>query len=797
MNYQMKKALQEPQHFHEEMEILFLIHGEAEVRIGENECRLGKEDIVLINSSLLHRIRCSDEAICCQVYYPGQIISSFAGEDVCFFCNSTADTGRSYDDLRNIFRELIYQDVRQNRKTTCLKESLLYQLLDCLFEHYQMGSQVKNGGQIDENMRLHYIVQFVNDNFRYNLSLAKIAESLYVSTSTLSRFFKKQTGIYFADYVNQVRAKAALEDLSHSRLSIAKIALNNGFSSASVLNRVFKEIYGQTPAEYRSQINADGKQKQQEKQKEQEELRQELKLRRLVPAKAEAKRNIQIRADGTSGKQREKIWNRAINIGSFHGLSQSNLQFHLEFLADNLGFDYARMWNVLSKKLMITDGIQIGSYNYGEIDGILDFLVAHHIHPYLDLGKRPNTAIKNEHEAIYFEYEYIEFASRRAWEAMIRDFILHVVRRYGQEEVSQWIFELCYDVHHRDDNAFYHDEKEAFDYFRSFRYLYQVLREYVPNVQVGGFVAIANWNLEKQRDFMKRCVAENCVPDFYSVILFPYERNTADKSWFNEQNSEKSIERTMMQAIRSMMEETGLKGEGCRLYISEWNLTSSNRDYLNDSCFRGAYIARTLTELWDYSDLICIQMGSDWVGSHYDTYRVANGNLGLLTTASIRKPVYFVLSFLNQLGNLLIKKGENYIITRTERGSYYILCFNCRWYHSNYFVNVEAVDDPERLEALFTNTDQLECEIILDHMPEGRQYILKRRTIREQEGSILGEWKRFQYEKNLDGGDIKYLREVCFPRMSIDKIKVTDGLLRLKEVLCPNEVRLLHIYEEK
>ena len=131
-----------------------------------------------------------------------------------------------------------------------------------------------------------------------------------------------------------------------------------------------------------------------------------------------------------------------INIGPMWDLNKANVQFHTLQLNEQLHFRYIRMWNVFSKKMMLNDGKTIGQYNYDSVNQVLDFLVQNRLKPFLDMGRRPDTALRSDGKEVFYEEQYIPFASRENWECMMDDFLSHIVERYGQEEVSGWIFEL-------------------------------------------------------------------------------------------------------------------------------------------------------------------------------------------------------------------------------------------------------------------------------------------------------------------------------------------------------------------
>lgn len=798
LEFEISKGQKETMHFHPEVEVVFVIEGSLRAKIKDSKYELKKDDIILFNSNIKHCIKCGDETIICCIKYSYHTLTEIMQiENFVFLCNSVSDTQSSYNELRNIFQELVYQEVRQTRKTECLKESLILKLLDCLIENYQLDNKAEALKLSENDLRMQQIFQYVHNNFQYGVNLSKLAEQMYVSTSTLSRFFKKQTGIYFADYVNQTRIRYAMQELLYTEKNIMKIAVDCGFSNASVFSKLFKDIYNMTPSDYREQWKAVALQTKKDKDAIKELVCKKIQEQVKYHENTGIIGKTVIKVDTSRENAYEKNWNKIINIGSLSNLLFVNLQYHTLYLAENLGFQYARIWNVFSRKLMLSDGKIVGNYNYDKIDMGLDFLVSHHIIPFIDLGKRPDVAKSTEKEIVFFEYEYIDFQSKKAWEALLEDFINHIVRRYGSEEVSKWIFEIFIDYIdiHRKESHYYQDE--SYDPFSVYQYAYRIIKGVLPDAKVGGPMGIIDWEYSDVKKFFSLCTDQRCIPDFISFLLFPYEvprgvEGSLYSSLYTRSNKD-HIEIDQIKSIRNLMKESGL--ENCKLYISEWNNSLSNRNLLNDSCFRAAYIVRTLLEIWDSVDMIGIWMGSDWVSSYYDTIRIANGGSGLLTKDGICKPAYYALLFMNKLGDHLIAKGENYIVTRKSASSYYIICFNFKKYSSNYFIKGENLTSPEEIEDIFENRNLLELNIVLEQMPSDMNFVIKKRTVNESEGSILGEWRHFQYEKRMEGNDVKYIREACFPHISMEKRRVEQGRLNIEVTLKAHEVLLLHVYE--
>lgn len=782
-------------YFHSDMELLYVIDGEIQVRIEEADYILEKEDIILLNMGLKSSVKALDGAIVCRIIYDDRLVSELVKDmNYRFICNSVADGGHSYIEMQRLFRELVCLLATDVRKSESYKYSLSYQLLDLLAEHFMDDEYGKPAAGDPGTAKLQEIIRYVNQNFFEKVSLSGLAEEMYISTSTLSRLFKKQTGIHFAEYVNQVRLKHAVSELLYTENTITRIAMNSGFSNVSAFNRVFREHYGLAPTEYRNQKKGSREKKSQSKEKLKSKLQQELQIPKKTQTARQPEESFSVEADAGISYSYKKNWNQAINIGSVYSLTLANLQYHVLELTEELGFSYIRVWNVFSKKLMICDGKSIGYYNYDKMDTALDFIVSHHIQIFLDLGRRPDTAVKTPGVSVFYEEEYIEFQSREAWEAMVKDFLHHVITRYGKEVVEKWIFELSYDVVHSE-KIYGCRKDESFEYFQAYQFVYQTVKSELPGAKVGGPSALSEYRAESMEKFLEQCVRYQCIPDFISFMLFPYEVIKRDESYTYRRNLENSFELKLIGDFRQMLKEHGM--EQCKLYISEWSNSISNRNYLNDSSFRGAYFAKKICEIWDSVDMICCWMGSDWMSSYYDSRSFINGASGILTKDGIKKPAWYALSFLNRLGDSVIKRDENYVITKRGETSYAILCFNFKGFSSNYFFLEEHEVEPSRIQNLFENTDQIQIRITLRNLPVGGEYIVKKHRVNNHHGNILEEWRKFDYDSGLARADIKYIQEISVPSMERKRVTADGNMLLLEAELEEHEIMLIHIYKQK
>lgn len=103
-----------------------------------------------------------------------------------------------------------------------------------------------------ENSLINDIMHYIDSNFRQEVTLWQVAEHFSVSSSHLSRLFKKYSGLNFKQYLTQRRiaeAKRLLEDDPDRKLSA--IARDVGHPDFVLFNRNFKKVTGLNPSEYR------------------------------------------------------------------------------------------------------------------------------------------------------------------------------------------------------------------------------------------------------------------------------------------------------------------------------------------------------------------------------------------------------------------------------------------------------------------------------------------------------------------------------------------------------------------
>ena len=121
-------------------------------------------------------------------------------------------------------------------------------LIAVLFDELRLAPQENRHLIMPTDKRLQRFVQEIThlDNLP---SLQSLADQLYLHSKTLSRIFRKETGLAYQQWSQQWRLMRAFELLS-SHTSVSLVAQQLGFSSDSAFISFFKQYTGQTPGKF-------------------------------------------------------------------------------------------------------------------------------------------------------------------------------------------------------------------------------------------------------------------------------------------------------------------------------------------------------------------------------------------------------------------------------------------------------------------------------------------------------------------------------------------------------------------
>lgn len=138
-----------------------------------------------------------------------------------------------------------YQKAAGTLKSFDTLSAWLVKLLENFMDGFLRYSDTRHGNLINR------CIQYMDAHYSQPLSLEQTASAIGLSPAYLSRIFRKETGITFNHYLNQLRITKAKDLLRHTNMRLLDIALLTGFEDQSYFTKVFRRTAGLSPSDYR------------------------------------------------------------------------------------------------------------------------------------------------------------------------------------------------------------------------------------------------------------------------------------------------------------------------------------------------------------------------------------------------------------------------------------------------------------------------------------------------------------------------------------------------------------------
>ena len=99
---------EEREHFHQDIELLFVLEGTLDVAMGEQTTHMQPEDILVINANKRHCLKGSPDILFARLYITYQLVSDiFESTDIIFWCDSTKGDTDRYREMRETLKKLL------------------------------------------------------------------------------------------------------------------------------------------------------------------------------------------------------------------------------------------------------------------------------------------------------------------------------------------------------------------------------------------------------------------------------------------------------------------------------------------------------------------------------------------------------------------------------------------------------------------------------------------------------------------------------------------------------------------
>lgn len=223
-----------PIHLHRAFEILYVRRGQVQEQVDDNVYHINPRQFIIVFPNQLHGFDMSPNTVATIILFSPEIISAFNEQ----YQDQVADNPvifdsvpPEFDHLNNIFGI----------------KSFLYGLCNKVVEQTRLAPR-KASSQLTT---IHLIIDYINDHYTEACTLKQISNSIGYDYVYLSKLFQKTLNISYTKYLNSFRISKARRLLKNTAMPVTDIAFNVGYTNLRTFNRNFKELNGNSPAQYR------------------------------------------------------------------------------------------------------------------------------------------------------------------------------------------------------------------------------------------------------------------------------------------------------------------------------------------------------------------------------------------------------------------------------------------------------------------------------------------------------------------------------------------------------------------
>lgn len=250
-----------PMHYHDDMEIIYVLEGNVNVHSGCVSELLRAGDIAVMNRRELHSLSETAEPNMVMMlnidgnyyneYYP-ELLHSYFWVDM----NNGSEEG--IDVLQTLMASIMMEVLQKGPKYEEKIIESVHNLIECLASGFAIEQSEDGERGTSRNYsnkilsaRLKRMMEYIYENYTRKLTLNEIADMEGLSLYYMSHIIKESTGFNFQDILNYVRVEATEPMVLNTRKKMGAIAEAVGFSAVRYFTKHFELWFKMHPLDYR------------------------------------------------------------------------------------------------------------------------------------------------------------------------------------------------------------------------------------------------------------------------------------------------------------------------------------------------------------------------------------------------------------------------------------------------------------------------------------------------------------------------------------------------------------------
>lgn len=226
--------------FHSHCELIYVIKGEISVTIDGISKALAPGEISITFPYVTHSYEDAVDAEAIIILFDTDVLTAFK-ESLEKHKPKLPFTNK-LKSIMPVLEKVIFYNNSNNEIAASYLTAAIGELITTL-ELYEIDNSALDISQ--------KILVYCSEHYNENISIKSVSKDLYLSPSYVSKIFTNKLNYHFREYINALRIQEAKKLLATTDMKIVSIMLECGFENQSSFNRIFNDIVGVSPSEYR------------------------------------------------------------------------------------------------------------------------------------------------------------------------------------------------------------------------------------------------------------------------------------------------------------------------------------------------------------------------------------------------------------------------------------------------------------------------------------------------------------------------------------------------------------------
>ena len=483
---------------------------------------------------------------------------------------------------------------------------------------------------------------------------------------------------------------------------------------------------------------------------------------------------MRIHVPGQPSGRLGDAWRTCVGTGRFDLALRRDYQDSLALIQQDIGFRYIRGHGLLSDGVGIYrpyeyQGTRRVRHAFTYLDQVVDAYLELGIRPFLELGFMPSELASGDQTVFWWRGNVTPPSSWTEWAALVRATVAHLVDRYGLEQVRDWPIEVWNEPNLKE----FWEGADEDAYHRLYEVTAGAIKDVDSALQVGG-PAISPGTDEWMVRFAEFAIARSVPVNF--VSRHAYTSGPAQSVPFGVHQTLAPPSRLLEQFALPRQQLRGTALAGVPVHITEFNSSYRPDNPIHDTAFHAAYLAPVLATGGDLVDSFSYWTFSDMFEEVGIPTALFHGGFGLLTHRQIKKPTYHLYAFMARMGDEILTRGPDHLVTRDALGRVTVLAWA-----------------PVDVTGLAETADRHDLRLSIPLAGTSSTAFVLRSSVSDEAGNAWRAWCEMGRPASPDRRQLDALREAAEPAHQHRSLPVAAGRVELDLTLGRHEVTLVEI----